>query len=80
MFKFKIKFYLCSKLYLVYPTTSMGEIFVSPFIYDVQNNIDSAIRIKGLASTVDIIKITKCKIMDLDSRTILVTKNVLLKF
>lgn len=60
-------------LYLVCPIiTSTDEIYISPFIYDVQNNIHTVIRIKGLASTVDVIKATTCDVMDLDSRIIMV--------
>lgn len=51
---------------------SADEIYISPFIYDVQNNIDTVIRIKGLASTMDMLNITTCNIMDLDSRIIMV--------
>lgn len=57
-------------LILVCPITS---IHISPFIYDVQNNADTVIRIKGLETTIDTIKKTTCEVMDLDSRIIMVS-------
>ncbi|VVC24570.1 PKD/REJ-like domain [Cinara cedri] len=57
-------------VYLVYPITS---IHISPFIYDVQNNIDTVIRINGLETTMDTIQNTTCEVMDLDSRIIMNT-------
>lgn len=75
VFKFLIKklkiIYLC----LVCSTTVADEIYISPLIYDVQNNIETAIRIKGLASTIDMIKQTTCNVMDLDSQIVMVINN-----
>lgn len=59
-------------LHLVCPITTTDEIYISPFIYDVQNNIDTVIGIKGFATSMDSIKTTTCNVMDLDSRTIMV--------
>lgn len=61
-------------IFIVCPKISADEIYISPFIYDVQNNIETEIRIKGLASTADILNTTTCNIMDLDSRIIMVMR------
>ncbi|XP_029343154.1 uncharacterized protein LOC100569014 isoform X2 [Acyrthosiphon pisum] len=58
---------------LVNPITATDEIYISPFIYDVQNNTDTVIHIKGLVSTVDTIKSITCNVMDLDSQIIMKT-------
>ncbi|XP_022176658.1 uncharacterized protein LOC111038034 isoform X2 [Myzus persicae] len=62
-----------SALLLVHPITAVDEVYISPFIYDVQNNTDTIIHIKGLASTVDMIKSITCNVMDLDSQIIMKT-------
>lgn len=64
--------------YLVCPRISTDEIYISPFIYDVQNNYDTVIYIKGLTTTIDTIQMMKCNVMDLDSRTIMVISLMLL--
>ncbi|KAL5243643.1 hypothetical protein ACI65C_011053 [Semiaphis heraclei] len=60
-------------LILVNRITAIDEINISPFIYDVQNKTDAVIYIKGLASTVDMIKSITCNVMDLDSQIIMKT-------
>lgn len=63
---------ICKCFYLVCPITCIHEIYISPFIYDVHNNTDTVVRIKGLESTMDTIKTTTCDVMDIESRIIMV--------
>jgi hypothetical protein len=67
--------FLC--IHIVFPARSTDEIYVSPFIYDVQNNIDTVICIKGLVSTMDMIKKVSCNVMDLDSRIVIVIQIII---
>ncbi|KAL4120652.1 hypothetical protein QTP88_013303 [Uroleucon formosanum] len=62
-----------SVLVFVNHITAIDEIYISPFIYDVKNNTDAVIYIKGLISTVDMIKSITCNVMNLDSQIIMKT-------
>ncbi|XP_060835068.1 uncharacterized protein LOC132918035 [Rhopalosiphum padi] len=62
-----------SAIVLINLITANDEIYISPFIYDVHNNSDIVIQIKGLTSTMDMIKSITCDVIDLDSQIIMKT-------
>lgn len=65
---------------LGWPASSTNEMYVSPFIYDVQSNVDTVIYIKGSTFTVDTVKDTTCTVMDLESRITMVIQFILFLF